>query len=264
MSGNDVVRQALEGDSNIVEIEVEYRKGNKAKYNLLPGNSSQRQSQIERLLSAVKWEKVEEVEIEYVDGYKKEIDLDAKPRKNKKTAEALTIAETTADDTLETAAAETWTDPIAEVEERLEEREAEALTESEQPAAVVSETVAHTSAPILIEPEETAERKPIFTPGIATAPASSPVRHYPDSLDDSGHTGRSHRRRRRRKLRKSRKIRTGSWLKKRKRCVKSKVRSCKRVRSRNKRCKKKTYRPLLAVRAAGSGRNNPSKALLYV
>lgn len=77
MSGQDAVRYTLENEPNIVEVEVEYRKGNKAKFVLPPGHSSHRQALIDRLLAAVRWEKAEEVEIEYVDGRKKEIDLEA-------------------------------------------------------------------------------------------------------------------------------------------------------------------------------------------
>ena len=81
MSGQDAVRYTLENEPNIVEVEVEYRKGNKAKFDLPPGHSSHRQALIDRLLAAVRWEKAEEVEIEYVDGRKKEIDLEADPAK---------------------------------------------------------------------------------------------------------------------------------------------------------------------------------------
>lgn len=129
MSGQDVVRRALEGNANIVEVEVEYRKGKKAKYDLFPGNSPSRQAQIERLLESVKWEKVEEVEMEHADGYKEELDLEAElddPKKAVITEEAVVdpIAETASqaetpaeqsavDEAQEKTSNETVTDVIA-------------------------------------------------------------------------------------------------------------------------------------------------------
>lgn len=210
VSGKDVVRQSLEANSNIVEVEVEYRKGNKAKYNLLPGNSSSRQSQIERLLSAVNWDKVEEVEIEYVDGYKEEIDLEAKPRKNKKNPEAQpqAAAMLISDTPPETEAVEAAVDPIVlEPEEvRTEAVAVESVAPTVEQAAVhpieqpIDPPAIAAVQPILVEPE--AERKSYTPP----PPLSSAVRHYSDSLDDGAYpVNRPRRRRLSRKLRKPRK-----------------------------------------------------------
>lgn len=262
MSGKDVVRQTLEGEPNIVEVEVEYRKGSKAKYNLLPGNSAQRQSQIDRLLSVVNWDKVEEVEIEYVDGYKEEIDLEAKPRKNKKGSESEPIVAAIADETPESATAEISADPIFPggeqipdpIEVIVEERAAEAAEERE---AEAKESVIHYEAPILVEPEVAHQPFVAHAPIAAPTPAASPARQYPDSADQSSYSGRS-RRRSKRNLRKSRKCRkTG--------IKKAKVRACNRVRPRKrKHGLTKKRGPLHIVKLSGVRRNNPARALLFV
>ncbi|MFC5531154.1 hypothetical protein [Cohnella yongneupensis] len=266
MSGQDVVRQTLEGDSNIVEVEVEYRKGSKAKYNLVPGNSSTRQSQIDRLLEAVRWEKVEEVEIEYVDGYKEEIDLEYKPRKNKKSGTKEVAEEPVEEPTTEIVAVlaedpptgielpDTISEPI------LETRREEEANAVHPPVELAPQTVSPPSAPIV-----------------------TPVLHFPEAIDPPNEAFRFRRRRRhhrhrhRKLFRKPRRIwKTG------KRTTVKKTRKTKplimrgslwaspgirtKSKSKTKIKIKKTIRRTRtrAARVVQPGRNNPANALLFV
>lgn len=168
MSGQDVIRQALEGEPRIVEVEVEYRKGNKMKFDLLPGDSATRQAQIDRLIEAVKWGKVEEVEIEFVDGTKKEIDLEVKGAKKKsksgEEAEAAVLGET------ETPA-EASTETVAE-ESETAMTEAVAETESDPAADEAAETTVETTA-------ETTEETPAETTAEGTTTVHEPIVFQP-------------------------------------------------------------------------------------
>lgn len=254
LSGQDVVRHTLESNSNIVEVEVEYRKGNKAKYNLLPGNSSSRQAQIDRLLEIVRWEKVEEVEIEYVDGYKEEIDLEAKldvkhKSKSESTTPEETVVATVTEAAVEEVAAEEETkeeEPIADVPV------VETESVSEPTASVAQEEIAHPPVKIVSNSAHTAAPGP----EPVAAPASAPMLPSPDAAYNRASLTQPRRRRSRQALRKP-PLRRKSRLRKKNRSI---------ARSRG------TSRPLSAKKVVGmkrtarksSRRGIPSKALLFI
>ncbi|WP_035119561.1 hypothetical protein [Cohnella panacarvi] len=182
LSGQDVVRQTLEGNPNIVEVEVEYRKGNKDTFNLLPGNSASRQDQIDRLLDKVRWEKVEEVEIEYVDGYKDEIDLEAKLDVQQQPESEPAPADETVDVALTETAAEARSadEPVAEARSADEPvAEAQSADESVAEAQITdgpASGAAHeeTRTPVAPDPQPTT----VVAETVA-APAATPPAHPP-------------------------------------------------------------------------------------
>ncbi|WP_028552057.1 hypothetical protein [Paenibacillus sp. UNC451MF] len=73
MQNLDKVKQYLEGNEEVVEIQVEYSNGDKYDYALDEGS---RAEAISEMLKAVDWGQVEEIELELADGSKTELDLD--------------------------------------------------------------------------------------------------------------------------------------------------------------------------------------------
>lgn len=77
MDAKKIVSRYLVSNPDIVEIQIEYKDGSTADFDL---NSEEtgvaKVSAITSLLSTVAWYNVEEVEVEFENGEKDEIDLD--------------------------------------------------------------------------------------------------------------------------------------------------------------------------------------------
>ncbi|WP_171653060.1 hypothetical protein [Paenibacillus foliorum] len=71
MSNVDNFKKFLEGNAEIVEVQVEYLNGDKKDYSL----DDSREEAIESLLTDVDWEQVDEIELEYSNGSKTEYSL---------------------------------------------------------------------------------------------------------------------------------------------------------------------------------------------
>lgn len=293
MSGQDVVRQTLEGEPRIVEVEVEYRKGNKAKFDLVPGDSATRQAQIDRLIEAVKWGKVEEVEIEFIDGKKKEIDLEVKGAKKKsksvevaEAVEAVEAAEAAVLDETETPA-EAATETVAEESETVT-TEAVAETESDPSTDEAAETTVETNAETTMETtietigETTAEEtttvhEPIvFQPPIEIVPIEEarrqaetvvePAHRHSDPFAPLPGAVRSRRGRHRRHRKHVSKKRTSGTVRKtacKKRATKTRKTVCQLTWRRRTHRRKRGSGIRASVKSLAGG-NNPATALLLI
>ncbi|MFD0675759.1 MULTISPECIES: hypothetical protein [unclassified Paenibacillus] len=71
MSNVDNFKKFLEGNAEIVEVQVEYLNGDKKDYSL----DDSREDAIKSLIKEVDWEQVDEIELEHADGSKTEYEL---------------------------------------------------------------------------------------------------------------------------------------------------------------------------------------------
>lgn len=75
MARIDVVREAIRQRDDVAEMQVQYADGEVATFQVQPGGAPAA-DQLESFISSVEWDRVKEVELEYVNEEEHEIDFE--------------------------------------------------------------------------------------------------------------------------------------------------------------------------------------------